>query len=148
MKRTLTLTNNLILRKYSQKSWSICFEITYDDISALILEFQMIVYRLTQSVILLSPKGEDSVNILLNEKEESEITKDSSKLNILLSQKDIEFVISYLLQYYRDYCAPVSHIDIELVHKGLLGQDATLVIKASDVIEPMTEEDARKMLGM
>lgn len=148
MKRVLKLLSGILLNRYNEESWSISFEISYNELPPLILELKMVQDTLTESVILCSTKSVESINILLSIKGESEITQEGGRFNIILSEKDIGVVTSYLLQYYRDYCAPVSHVDIELAHQESLGKDATLVIKATAVNEPMTEEEVRKILGM
>jgi len=61
----------------------------------------------------------------------------------VLSQHSIGAISAFLLEYYRDAFAPVDHIDIEMSHIGQQSDDVTLIIRASNFVEPMPGEEAK-----
>lgn len=91
-------------------------------------------YTITESVILGSTNTKESIKIILGEIVSSGISQEGLRFKIILSEGDIGFIISYLLQYYRDNCAPVSRVEIELAYyNGKFGKDVSLVIKTFEV---------------
>lgn len=149
MKRRLTLNGLLHFKRYDEDSWSVILEISYEELTLFFMEFQMLEYRHSEKLTISSHKSLDSIEFSVSSNNESDIIQENpSKYQINISQRAIGVVSSFIIQYYRDYLAPVEHVDIELAHKGSLGSDSTLVLKANESAEPMSEIEARKRLGM
>jgi len=71
---------------------------------------------------------------------------DETPMSLRLGRRDVEFMMSFLLTWYRDGVAETNHIDIELVGSPLAGEDCTLVIQAENSRPPLSGDEAERLL--
>ncbi|MBK7635507.1 MAG: hypothetical protein IPJ13_15450 [Saprospiraceae bacterium] len=62
----------------------------------------------------------------------------------LISIHNLEYILQYILKFYRDDIAEVEHIDIDFLSSN--GKEYTWTIFCNEYIE-YTEEEIRRMLG-
>lgn len=129
MKRLFGLKSGIEIQRYDVRSWSIDLFVTCNELSPLITEFCLLLYK---QITSLSLSGIGGPAIVLSIGESSNVFNlnklDSIKLEI--SVRDLEFATSYLLSWYRDGFPSVNHIDIPILANPTLGEDATFVVHA------------------
>ena len=149
MKRYLKIKGETRYNQYDSESWSLDIEIQLEDLVSVLLELQLLEFGHTESCTLNSKDNTITVAFShVKEKNQSIIERNGPRFQVGLTKNDIEFISSYLLQYYRDSLAPVDHVDIEVEGLNELARNGTLVIKTSNAIEPMSGDEARKILGL
>lgn len=149
MKRFINIFGKIQIKRYNPNSWSLDIEITNEDIVPFFMELQLLDYKRADTVTIMASNTSECIVIKVPEKSvAASIELIDKKYQVKLSQREIGAISAYILEYYRDSYAPVSHIDIELSHSGKLGKDATLIIRTNNAAEPMTGEEAKRLLGI
>lgn len=145
--RSITISGNISFKRYNEESWSLEIEIRPDGVVPLLMEIALIEHDLAHLVTIQSKKSSKYV-VLSTADNPSHVQYRDGRLHVSLSSNDMGLLAAYILQYYRDHCAPVDHIDIEVEHGGSLGKDAVLVIRTAHFAKPMSADEAKKLLGI
>jgi hypothetical protein len=95
--------------------------------------------------LTLSSASSDTVLAVSKEYSSVEV-RDTRRFLVSMSRNDLEFIVSYLLAWYRDGFAEVNHIDLELSGAEDCGRNCTLVVRAEASRYPMNGEEAQRML--
>jgi hypothetical protein len=69
------------------------------------------------------------------------LTKEQTKLTVILGQRDLECVKGLLFRYYKDGIAEVDHIDVETPNGDYI------VFTMEDAVAPLSATEARRRLG-
>ncbi len=148
MNRFIEIQGELVFKRYDLNSWEIIVDVLPVDLIGLILELQLIDYNHLDSIIINSLKTKLNISISkCTDDKHSQIQLLNSRYHIRLAKNHIEAILSYLLQYFRDAFAPVSHMHIDIYNSNIDGV-GTFTIKASVFAEPMSGEEAKKILGI
>lgn len=145
--RSIAISGNISFKRYNEESWSLEIEIRPDDVVPLLMEIALIEYDLANLVTIQSKKSSKYV-VLSAADNQSQVQYRNGRFHVALSSNDMGLLAAYILQYYRDHCASVDHIDIELEHDGCLGKDAVLVIRATYFAKTMSANEAKRLLGI
>ena len=149
MKRFINLKGLILVESFDSNSWSLVIEVTPQDIMPLFMDIQLLEFEQVDSLTISPVEVGNSVMLRLAENgDKSTIDQSNGKYQVQLTHRDIGTISSYLLKYYRDSYAPVDHLDIEISYKIKPDNDVTLMIKASNVAEPLSEEAVRRALGI
>jgi hypothetical protein len=95
--------------------------------------------------LTLSSASSDAVLAVSKEKSSVEV-HDNRRFLMSMSRNDLDFIVCYLLAWYRDGFAEVDHIDLELIGTEDRGRNCTLVVRAEASRYPMNGEEAQRML--
>jgi hypothetical protein len=126
--------------------WELILKITSKDIVPFILELQLLKYNHSKN---LKIKSENDLFLNFNIDEnikQGKMNITENKYQIILSMNEIDFISSYLLLYYKNKVASVSHIHIEInnLDSGLIG-DFTIIVADSE--EPISGKKAVDILS-
>ncbi|BFT72471.1 hypothetical protein [Paenibacillus sp. P36] len=129
-------SDNMSSEEYEpEKWWSIIINLNPEEVTSLILELQLLVYARCNTLSLTSHQELSDIKLELNlnknddEKYSCVYAKDSIN-RVFLSLNELEYLLCFLLEYYRDGSTVVDHIDINLVdYLHIMGSDGTLTIK-------------------
>lgn len=148
MKRYIEINGDIVLNRYNSE-WEFIIEITPKDIVKCFFEIQLLLFKHIESIKLKSLKTNNEVYIENNKADnESKITVVDNSYKVKLTNNDLEVISSYILKYYRDSYAPVNHIHIDLANNNVLGENGSLTVVASVAAEPISGEEAKKLLGL
>ena len=89
-----------------------------------------------------------SIFLNLQKKNSSYFSTVDLKKNIFkgtISLNSLEYILSFLLKYYRDGFAEAEHIDVDFANKG--GEEVTLTIKC-DSYKEYSSDEVKKILGL
>lgn len=149
MKRFISISGSISFKRYTNESWSLCIEVIQNDIVPLFMEIQLLDFNKVDVVTIKSARTKECIDLSISEKDnESIIDYNESKYMVKISRSEMGAIAAFILQYYRDSYASVDHLDIETKHNGNLGDDATFVIVANEFAQPMSGEEAKKILGI
>lgn len=145
MKRHLQLRHPFVTQRFDANSWAIRVQIESTAVAPLCCELMMLLFEKAEKLSLLF--GHNHKLILAVTSEMSHATGDNEKaIPINLSRIDFEFLLGFLLSWYRDGIAEVNHVDIELRSDNASGNDCTLVIEAEISRPPMPSEEVERIL--
>ncbi len=134
-------------QEFSEGTWALTVVCRHNELSPLILGLNLLSGSYVEGVTYYSTSTSAKIKISIDNDEQSAVEQlDQNLFHLRLIHCDLEFWLDFLLRYYRDYQASVSHIDIELGSRTIQGGSGTLMIKATEFAEPMTSEEARKEL--
>lgn len=149
VKRYTSITGEMLLKSYESKSWELIIEINPEDIVSFYMELQLLKSELCETVTIKSSSTFCDVNISMSDVGNDSIIKVIDKsYKVRLSNNSVDVILAFILKYYKDFCAPVSHFHIELSDNKILGVDGSLTIIASNSAEPISGDDAKKLLGI
>ena len=145
MRRHVQLRQSIETFRFDPRSWAIELPIVGSEVPLLICETTLLLFGRATQLTLLFP---DQKKVLLTVSNERSIVEGTVEqpTTIKLSRNDLEFVLAYLITWYRDGAAAVNHIDIDLMGTEAIGTDCTLVVKADQSQPPLTGEEAERIL--
>lgn len=111
------------------------------DLESLLLNLSLLSYNLIERLVLSSSCD----SVVIRRASTAKLTSGRGRRELELSQRELEFVCSFLLVYYRDEAADVDHIDIEVASEEAESTDITFQVDRSK--PPMTADEARTLLG-
>jgi hypothetical protein len=149
IKRFIEISDNIELGRYDANNWELLLNIKYTDIAPLCMEMHLLEYKQSQ-VLTVKSKSTSKIIIFslsddLNEKRIN-IDKTDDKFKVELTFNGLQYIISYLLEYYRDSYAAASHIHLEVSEKSPLGRNGDLTIVAEKSANPMSGEELEKLI--
>ena len=145
MRRHIQLRQSFETCRFDTRSWAIELPIIGSDVAILICEITLLLFGRAKQLSLLFV---DEKKLLLTVSNGSSIVdgSNSGPSSLSLSRNDLEFVLCYLLTWYRDGTAEVNHIDVELIGSESIGPDCTLIVKAEQSQPPMPGAEVERML--
>jgi hypothetical protein len=90
-------------------------------------------------------KGDNRTCCLFSNGAESGVKRKGQDLHVELMEPDLGYVGAYLLRFYRDGVAAVDHIDVEAKIEGTNGY---ITFYVESFVPPVTEQEARRRLGL
>ena len=149
MKRYIEINADISFDKYNSGSWELNINILPKDVVTFFMEIQLLEFNHADCITIKSLTTIKSVNLIVSDlNNESSIDIVNDKFKVIFSHGDIGYISSFLLQYYRDSYAPVSHVHIDITNNGKIGTDGTLTISAIASAPPISGEEAKKILGI
>ena len=149
MKRFIEIEGDIVFDRVNQETWELMLNVTSKDLTLLLMEMQLLEYNRSQILTIKSKKSPLAVTLKISaDNGESVINLVNNKFKIDLLRRDLRAITAFLLEYYRDTYAPVDHMHIDVAKCSNPGSDGTLTIIAEDSAEPMSGEEARKLLGL
>jgi len=132
MKRYIEIKGNILFKEYTSESWELIVELYPEDIVPFYMELQLLSSNLSESFSMRSSNSSISVNItFLKDTKESRIRPENKKYKLELNNNDFDVISMFMLQFYRDSCAPVSHIHLNLAKDESIKGNGELTIFAS-----------------
>jgi hypothetical protein len=130
----------VLLREVRDGYQQLVLAVGWDDLVPLILNLDLLRAQLTSCLRITSPRRQVEISLgppPVSRFEDPEVLE--------FSERDLDFVLSYLLVYYRDGAADVDHIDITLEHPGGSGElDFTIKVEASK--PPLSPAEAKRAI--
>lgn len=149
MKRYINISGSISIKRFTKESWSLCMEVKQNDIVPLFMEIQLLDFNKTDYVTIKSDKSKECIVLSISDDDnESIIDYNGLKYSVKITRNEMGAIAAFILQYFRDLYAPVDHLDIETKHNGNLGSDSTFVIIADEFAQPISGEEAKKLLGI
>ena len=145
MRRHIQLRNPLETCRFDQRSRAIELPIAGPEVQNLICEATMLLFGRATQLSLHFP-GQKKVLLTVSNEESTVNGMDEQPTAVSLSRNDLEFVIGYLITWYRDGAAEANHIDIDLRGTDANGSECTLVVKADHSQPPLSCEVAEQIL--
>ena len=145
MRRHLQLRQSFSTRRFDTGAWAIELPIAASEVVPLVCEITLLLYGRSDQLSLLFDRGRKLVVSVCEGKSVVE-GSDNSPSSLSLNRSDAEFLLCFLLTWYRDGVAEVNHIDVELVASQSAGKDCTLVVKAETSQPPLPGDEAERIL--
>lgn len=132
MKRFITIKGDIIFKKHSSKSWELIVKIKPEDVVPFYMELQLLASKLSSTLTVSPLNSAMSIKIMLMcESVESRISFKNKKYELELNYNDFEAISMFILKYYQNTYAPVSHLHINLDKDDDIKGNGELVILAS-----------------
>ena len=144
MNRRLELRQSIETCRFDVINWAVELTVGSSEVTSLICELALLIFGKSRQ-LTLSSASIDTVVAVSKEKSSVGVC-DASRLLVSMSRNDLEFIVCYLLAWYRDGCAEVDHIDLELSGTEDCGRKCTMVVRAEVSRYPMNGEEAEWML--
>ena len=144
MNRRLELRQSLETCRFDAINWAVELTVRSSEVTSLICELTLLIFGKSNQ-LTLSSASSDTVLAVSKEKSSVEVC-DTRRFLVSMSRNDLEFIVCYLLAWYRDGFAEVDHIDLELSGTEDCGRNCTLVVRAEASRYPMDGEEAQRML--
>jgi hypothetical protein len=141
MNRILRLSTPALVNKYDFTSSSIALAVKEDEYQPMLCEMLLLAWSRASTLSLECSDGV-CIRITCSGEIAGINSRGISKYDISLRSEDLEYASSYLLTWYRDGCAEVQHIDIDL--RASDGSECMLIITAEKYANPMSAEEAIK----
>lgn len=143
MKRFIKIRGEINLTIYDSNAWDLTIKITPEDIVPFFIELNLLLYKRAEAVIVESSETGEKVNLLASDiLVDSKVSMMKDDYKIEFSHRDIQEILEYLLEYYRDSFTTASRMHI-LVKDELLGKLGAVTIEATKTaghLEDLTEE--------
>lgn len=143
MKRSIRLRHSFSTRRFDVRAWAIDLPIAASDVVPLVCEIAMLLYGRSDQLSLLFDRGR---KLVVSIGESAVIGSNDSVSSVSLARNEVEFILGFLLTWYRDGVAEANHIDVELVGSQSAGRDCTLVITAEESQPPLSGDEAGRIL--
>jgi hypothetical protein len=101
---------------------------------------KLLVDNLVESVFFEQQTSPKRVEVILGTDCEYRLSSEHDRIVIVLSRRDLEYVLRFLLEYYRDGAAAVDHVDLQTPD----GDYVTILVQ--EFIPPMSSAEARRRL--
>jgi len=149
MKRYITIKGDIIFKEYNSESWELIIVIYPEDVVPFYMELQLRASELSESFTVSSLNSSlGAIITFKGDGEESRIKLVNKKYKLELNNNDFGVVSMFLLKYYQDSYAPVSHIHIGLAKDDSIKGNGELTILASASAEPISGKEAKRILGI
>lgn len=149
MKRFIEVDGEICLEYDTSNSLDIDIKIISGDLILLTMELQLLAYNHISTLVIRSKSTLKQLSInLTREGNNSRLHLVNGKYIIELSQNELGYILAYVLRYYRDGYAKTGHIHVDLYNDSGVNSNGTLTVIAERAKEPMTEEEAKKILGI
>lgn len=115
------------------------------------LVLSLIRERLIDSALLVDIRTNKKLRVQLGSAERRTIaapSQNGDRLDLVLAPTDLDYVLHGFLKYYRDGVAEVDHFDVQADFGTNSGADGYVTFVAPDAAPPVTEEEARRRLGI
>ena len=145
MRRHLQLRNSFETQRFDERSWAVELAIVNSEVSSIICELTLLLYGRSDQLSLLF-ESKKKIVVSVAQSESAIIGSDDRFSSLSLNRNDAEFLLCFLLTWYRDGVAEVNHIDIELIGSQSDGKDCTLVVKAENSQAPLPGDEAERIL--
>lgn len=145
MRRHIQLRHAFETCRFDARSWAIELPLVGSEVANLICEITLLLFGRSNQLSLLFAE-EKKLLLTVSNGNSTVGGSDSSPSSVSLSRNDLEFVLCYLLTWYRDGTAEVNHIDVELEGIESVGPDCTLVVKAEQSQPPLPGKEAERIL--
>jgi len=149
IKRFIEIENTIKFKTYNQDEWELLLKINRNDAIKLLLEMHLLEYSLAQIVSVKSKTTSEIIAFSLSENPNEKIStieKINNKLKISLLFINLQYLISFLLRYYRDSHTPTNHIHLDISEKSPLGKSGDVIIETEDESNPLSGEELEKLL--
>ncbi len=149
IKRFIEIENDIKFRRYNTDTWELLLKINAKDVTKLLLEMHLLEYKRAQILNVKSKTTSRIVvfSVLDNPNEKMSIVDEiNDKFTVKLSFNNLQYITSFLLQYYRDSYAPADHIHLDVSKKSPIGKSGDLIIEAENAAKPMSGEDLTRLL--
>jgi len=107
---------------------------------------------LTETLIVSEDHGRKRLELQMvgtpgvNVRSQANLGPETTELRITPS--DLDYLLHFFLKYYRDGVAEVDHLDLQ-VSSGTSGEpESYITFVVPDAVLPVSEEEARKRLGL
>lgn len=128
------------IKLFTDEPWELIIKITPEDVELFCMELNLLWFGKTEAVIIESLDTDEKVTLTAPETlDDTRVSMIKDDYKIEFSDSDIQAILSYLLEYYRDSFAPVSHMHIE-VDDDTLGEDGDITIVATRSAEQFVKE--------
>lgn len=129
------------------KELDINLEVNYEDVIKLSMELQLLEYELSDEIKIKSQKSSEFLFIkMCSINKYSEYIIDNKNIKLVFSLNELQSISSFLLQYFKNNIAPVSHMHIYLRNKDDNEKEATLSITTDKYLPGYSAEEARLLL--
>lgn len=145
MKRHLSWRQAIETKQYNRDEWSIHLSVDSGDVSILCCELSLLLFEKAKSLSLTTESGQKVVLRVATEHSRV-VAPNARSFSIELNPQDLENTVSYLLSWYRDGIAEVSHIDIDLAAESDWGANCTVVVQADQSKPPLSQEETTRLL--
>ncbi len=147
LNRFIKIHGNIEFERYDSNNWEIMIRINRKDLVLVLMELYLLEYKHSQILTVKSYKSSLTLSIcVFGDLEEIYVNSINNKYEIRLTQNGLQYIISFLLKYYRDSYAPVDHTHLSISNKSPLGRSGDLTIIAEDSAKPMSGEEAKRIL--
>ncbi|MGL4460997.1 MAG: hypothetical protein ACRDD1_19610 [Planctomycetia bacterium] len=144
MRRHLQLRQAISTIRFDSRSWAIELPVASSEVQVLVCEISLLLFARTKQLAFLFGKKQ-GLSLALSEGG-STVSGSEDNALVALSRNALESVLCYLLAWYRDGVAEVTHVDIEVVGSESAGVDCTLVIKADQFQPFLPGDEAERIL--
>lgn len=150
MKRRLEMPDGIHLKKYQDGTRGIVIRVDACVLNSLLVEVCLLCEFLVERLVCIGEHGTTiSLAIASNSTPRACVFGASAEaIEIELLPRDLDLIRSFLLKYYRDGIAEVSHIDIGLYERNTNCEEGMLTIQAADVRPALSGDEARRILGI
>lgn len=145
MKRNLRLQQPFLTHRFDVRSWAVELPITTSDVAPLVCEISLLLFGRSDQLSLLFDKGRKLIVSLVEDSSRIAGSKEGT-MSLRLTRRDLEFIICFLLTWYRDGLAETNHIDIDLIGSSSIGEDCTLVLQAENSQPPLPGNEAERII--
>jgi len=145
MRRHLQLRHSITTQRFDARSWAIELPVAASDVVPLACEITLLRYGRSDQLSLLFDKGK-KLMVSIAETHSTVTGAADSPSSLSLGRNDAEFLLCFLLTWYRDGVAEANHIDIELIGSQSAGEDCTLVVQAENSRPPIPGDEAERIL--
>ena len=145
MRRHAQLQQSFSTRRFNKRAWAIELPVAASDVVPLVCEIMLLLHDRSDQLSLLFDRGRKLV-ISVCEGKSAVKGSDDSPSSLSLNRSDAEFILCFLLTWYRDGIAEASHIDVELAASQSAGEDCTLIVKAEKSRPPLPGEETERIL--
>ena len=147
MRRTLDGNETARLPAHDDGTVDVVVQVDRLSVGAFALEVSLLLRSMSDE-LLFPCEGDVVIVSLCKDQGLSTMAQGASQFEVRLLPRDLEFMESYLLKYYRDGRAEVDHIDIDLYAPYSGVEVGTLILRAGDSAPGMTAEEAMRILGI
>ena len=145
MKRHLQLRRCFSTQRFDARSWAIRVQIESTEVAQLCCELMLLLFEKAEKLSLLFEQNH-KLTLAVTSEQSRTTGGNQNTIPVNLSRRDLELLLGFLLTWYRDGVAEVSHIDIELISDNASGKDCTLVVEANSSRPPLPAEEVERML--
>lgn len=136
----LSLAASPTEQQFGDGTRALYVHVASSEVPAVALELALLYCRLSDQLAI---GGSGETKVFVDHASDTAARFDADTHVATLTTADMEYLLSFLLSYYRDGVASVDHVDISLGGSP----ETTLVLRADEVRPPMPGDEARKLLG-
>jgi hypothetical protein len=148
MKKRIPIRGTIGAESFSDEAGAILLTIDQADIVPLCLNLLLLDYALVEVLELHQETSRTS--LALSRAANATLLRSAfngTNLAIEIRQNDLQSIVSFLLQFYRDGYWEVNHVDIELATPAGAHRDVMFTVQTLQTPRAISGDDLKKLLG-